>query len=256
MIEREMEDLLWEHPEKLLNEPLRQFQRQPASAVGRADLIFEDRIGRLLVIELKRDTLERGAIMQLVDYYGMLKSRFPDRAIELMVVAPRIPPERRVACEQYDIEAREIPLKRFRDVADEVGYVFGSESRSTTTHTPLQAPTPQVGSIRRPPEGPSDSPVVPNKVEKGWYYLDAGSGRGYFAAFVNGRGSCSMRLFDAQDGAFRKKTYKAGDFQESFSHELTASVRLHISRQPNLERDCKDSLPAMVLAELRAQIQQ
>jgi len=172
------------------------------------------------------------------------------------VVAPRIPPERRVACEQYDIEAREIPLKRFRDVADEVGYVFGSESRSTTTHTPLQAPTPQVGSIRRPPEGPSDSPVVPNKVEKGWYYLDAGSGRGYFAAFVNGRGSCSMRLFDAQDGAFRKKTYKAGDFQEGFSHELTASLRLHISRQPNLERDCKDSLPAMVLAELRAQIQQ
>jgi hypothetical protein len=30
----------------------------------------------LLVIELKRDTLDRGAITQLVDYYGMLKSRF------------------------------------------------------------------------------------------------------------------------------------------------------------------------------------
>src|SRR5438046_482920 len=93
MTEREMEDLLWEHPEKFLNEPLKQFQRQPASSVGRADLIFLDRIGRLLVIELKRGTLERGAVSQLVDYYGMLKSRFPDKSVELMIIANRIPPE-------------------------------------------------------------------------------------------------------------------------------------------------------------------
>jgi len=72
MTEREMEDLIWHNPEKFLNEPLTQFQRQPSSTVGRADLIFEDRIGRLLVIELKRDTLERGAVMQLIDYYGMV----------------------------------------------------------------------------------------------------------------------------------------------------------------------------------------
>jgi Endonuclease NucS len=254
--EREMEDLLWEHPEKFLNEPLRKFQRQPASAVGRADVIFEDRIGRLLVIELKRDTLERGAIMQLVDYYGMLKSRFPDRSIELMVVPPRIPPERRVACEQYDIEAREIPQKRFRDVADEVGYVFESELRSTSPHTPLQGSALPIGNTGPSPEWPGDSRVAPTKVEKGWYYLDAGNGRGYFAAFVNARGSCSMRLFDTQDGAFRKKTYKTGNFQESFSHELASTVRLHLSRQPNLERDCRVGLPETVLAELRAQIQQ
>ena len=67
MTEREMEDLLWEHPEKFLNEPLEQFQRQPSSAVGRADLIFLDCIGRLIVIELKRGTLELGAVSQLID---------------------------------------------------------------------------------------------------------------------------------------------------------------------------------------------
>src|SRR3954466_4562177 len=113
MTEREMEDLLWAYPESFLHEPLKQFQRQSASAVGRADLIFEDRIGRLLVIELKRDTLERGAIMQLVDYYGALKRQFPDKPIELMVIAARIPLERRLACEQYDIMPMEIPHKRF-----------------------------------------------------------------------------------------------------------------------------------------------
>jgi RecB family endonuclease NucS len=103
MTEREMEDLVWEHPEKFLNEPLTQFQRQPASGVGRADLIFLDRIGRVLVIELKRGTLERGAVPQIVDYFGMLKSRFPNKSVELMIIANSIPPERRLSCEQFHI---------------------------------------------------------------------------------------------------------------------------------------------------------
>ena len=132
MIEKEREDLLGQHPEKFLNEPLKQFQRQPSSPVGRADLIFEDRIGRLLVVELKRDTLGRGAIKQLIDYYGMLKSQFPDKAVELMIVAGHIPAERKLACELYNISALEITQKKYRDVAGEVGYVFESESKSST----------------------------------------------------------------------------------------------------------------------------
>ncbi len=44
MTEREMEDLLWEYPEKLLNEPLTRFRRLQRSGVGRCDLIFEDRL--------------------------------------------------------------------------------------------------------------------------------------------------------------------------------------------------------------------
>ena len=136
MTEREMEDLLWEHAQKFLNEPLDQFQRQPSSGVGRADLVFIDRLGRLLVVELKRETLERGAIAQLVDYYGMMKSRFPDRCVELMVIANRIPLERRLACEQYNITPVEIPAKKFRDVAAEVGYIFKSENPEIGTPTP------------------------------------------------------------------------------------------------------------------------
>src|SRR5215471_19350643 len=91
MTEREMEDMLWAYPQMFLNEPLDQFQRQPSSGVGRADLVFIDRIDRLLVVELKRDTLERGAISQIVDYYGMMKSRFPEKCVELMVIANRVP---------------------------------------------------------------------------------------------------------------------------------------------------------------------
>ena len=36
--------------------------------------------------------------------------------------------ERRIACERHDIIAVEIPEKKFRDVAAEVGYTFKSET--------------------------------------------------------------------------------------------------------------------------------
>ena len=141
MTEREIEDLLWDYPEKLLNEPLKQYQRQPQSSVGRADLIFTDRLGRLLVVEIKRGKLARGAINQLVDYFGMMKEKFPDKPVELMVVANSIPQERRRACEQYNIDWQEISEKKFRDVAEEVGYVFQSEKENPkdATRSPLEA---------------------------------------------------------------------------------------------------------------------
>jgi len=233
MTEREMEDLLWDYPEKLLNEPLKQFQRQRVSAVGRADLIFEDRIGRLLVIELKR-TLERGAITQLLDYYGDLKGRFPERAIELMVVASRIPPERRVACEHHDIEAREISEKRFRDVAEEVGYTFKSEVQPRVTEADEDRP-PSAVSRDLPASIHADFAPAPTKVEKGWYAGKDHYGRHYFLAFVNAKGSCSMRKFDAEQGAFLRKDYQSGDFQKAFSEILTTARPLYPSRQPNLE---------------------
>jgi RecB family endonuclease NucS len=54
MTEHDMEELLWKFPDKLLNEPLEPFRRQPSSQVGRADLIFKDRLGRFLVVEIKK----------------------------------------------------------------------------------------------------------------------------------------------------------------------------------------------------------
>ena len=210
MTEREMEDLVWEHPEKFLNEQLKQFERQPASAVGRADLIFLDRLDRLLVIELKRGTLERGAVPQIVDYFGMLKLRFPDKSVELMIIANSIPPERRISCEHYHIEPVAISEKKFRDVAKEVGYVFRSEARTSMPAPPVDSfpltsefPAPRVAANRE------DFPCRPAKVEKGWFYWRGKNDRGYFLAFVNARGSCSLRRFELESGAFLGLKYKS-----------------------------------------------
>ena len=128
MVEREMQELLWRYPDRFLNEPLQQFAWEASSPVGRADLVFEDRHGRLLIIEVKRGKLPRGAIDQLLDYFGMMKLKFPEKPVELMVVANAIPAERQLTCESRDIECRSISEKVFRDIAAEVGYTFASEA--------------------------------------------------------------------------------------------------------------------------------
>lgn len=256
MTEREMEDLLWTYPDKFLNEQLEQFQRQPSSNVGRADLIFTDRIGRLLVVELKRDTLERGAIAQLVDYYGMMKLRFPEKCVELMIVANRIPPERRLACEQYDVTPVEIPQKKFRDVAAEVGYAFKSETPYTKSSDHAAQASPMDSSFFHGQSRVNQVlPISQARVQKGWFYWISSEGRPYFLAFVNAKGSCSMRCFEAENGAFVRKDYMVGDYQESFSDYVRRATQVFVSRQPNLERDCKFQLPSSTLLELKRQVQ-
>jgi hypothetical protein len=144
MVEKEMQELLWRYPERFLNEPLEPFLRETSSDVGRADLVFKDRHGRFLVVELKRGKLPRGAIDQLLDYFGMMKRRFPEKTVELMVVANVIPLERRLTCESRDIECREIAEKAFRDVASDVGYTFASESSMSRFTSDAHASPPSL----------------------------------------------------------------------------------------------------------------
>lgn len=244
MTEREMEDLLWNHPEKLLNETLNQFSRQQRSRMGRSDLVFVDRLNRLLVVEVKKGTLPRGAIDQLHDYFGVLKREFPDRPVELMVVAHRIPDERRLACDKYDIEAREVSEKKFRDVAQEVGYKFDPEA-DANERSPLTQSMP----ARLPIQTRN-----PRRVEKAWYFWRDQEGKGHFLAFVNAQGNCSIRFFDADDGGFLGKRYGQGDYQEAFREYIAVGVELVVGNQPNLEKHCRVQLPSPILSELRRQI--
>jgi Endonuclease NucS len=246
MLEREMEDLLWSHPEKFLNEPLTQFRRQPISQVGRADLVFKDRLGRLLIVEIKKGKLERGAINQLVDYFGMLKLQFPDTAVELMVIANSIPEERQLACHKHDIECRIISEKKYRDVAAEVGYEFVSEKNPDLKDTATRAVTPTADrSPRALPDG------RPFKIEKAWGYWQDGD-RNCYLAFVNAKVNCSVRTFDSE-GHFLSREYGDGDYQNAFADRFLKASRLTLTHQPNLELSCRKGLPDWVLAEFRQQ---
>jgi hypothetical protein len=202
MTERDMEELMWKCPEKFLNEPLEPFRKQPSSQVGRADLIFKDRLGRFLVVELKKGMLPRGAVNQLVDYYGMLKREFQNESVELMAVANSIPEERAIACLKYHIEPREISEKRFLDVAREVGYELESEKENIVKTGRTESVRPLGSAFSRP--------LGVNRVERAWYFSPSGVGRPAFLAFVNAKGNCSMRVFDAEDGSFLGRRYAGG----------------------------------------------
>jgi hypothetical protein len=249
MTEHDMEELLWKYPEKLLNEPLEPFRKQPSSQVGRADLIFKDRLGRFLVVEIKKGVLPRGAVNQLVDYYGMLKREFQNESVELMAVANSIPEDRAIACLKYDIEPREISEKRFVDIAREVGYEMDSGKEITDKVMKMDSATQVNAALSRP----GLRPPVGNRVERAWYFSPSDMGKPTFLAFVNAKGNSSMRVFDAEDGSFLVKRYAGGDYREAFREYIQSATPVNVARQPNLENECKQQLPAVVLAELKRQ---
>lgn len=68
--EKEIEDLLWQHPEEILGEPLFPVARQPTLPErGRPDVVCLDREGQVVVIEIKRD-VARDQLAQCLEYAG------------------------------------------------------------------------------------------------------------------------------------------------------------------------------------------
>lgn len=88
---------------------------------------------------------------------------------------------------------------------------------------------------------------------KSWFFVKGADGKRYFVAFINAKGSCSMRTFEAKTGRFIGKKYRAGNYQQQFADVIQKGVELTLDSQPNLERDCKVKLPESVLSQLNQQ---
>jgi hypothetical protein len=88
-----------------------------------------------------------------------------------------------------------------------------------------------------------------------WFYRKDKSGKGLIMAFVNAKGSCSVRPFDAKTGFALGKRYVRGYYQEQFADMLEGAIELTVDSQPSLERDCKQRLPDETFAHLRRQVE-
>jgi len=100
-----------------------------------------------------------------------------------------------------------------------------------------------------------DAPPEKFKTEQAWFHLPGKDGKGQFLALANAKGSCSLRRFEAGDGAaLPKGKNRSGDYRDSFLKEIEHATPLTITRQPNLERDCKKRLPLPTLQELQKQV--
>jgi hypothetical protein len=127
----------------------------------------------------------------------------------------------------------------------------GAQAPSSTPTSPFQIRDTFLAQFSEM-NSDSFSPMIRNK---GWYYrADSATSRGFFMAFVNAKGSCSLRMFDAKTGTAFPKQYRPGNFQDQFRELIQGAVELTVTSQPNLERDCKERLPQSTLDVLRSQV--
>ena len=94
--EREMERAIISNPEKYLKESgLKLISEQYRIGNYIFDLLFEDRHGAKLIIELQHGVLDRNHTYKILDYYHEYKEKNAASFIELMIIANKIPDERK-----------------------------------------------------------------------------------------------------------------------------------------------------------------
>lgn len=112
--EKDMEDQIAADPEHFLGEPdLVLVARQFAIGSYRFDLLFRDRHGGKLIVEIQKGTLDRNHTYKILDYYHELRDREPAEFIDVMIVANQITAERKKRLRDHGIAYREIPESQF-----------------------------------------------------------------------------------------------------------------------------------------------
>ena len=128
MIEKEMEDLIAQHPEEFFDRKILVLRgrQQTFAGVGRFDLLFEDQFGSQILMELKARPAKYEDATQLAKY----KEEFDRRGMKnviMWLVATLISTTIRGFLDHIGIEYSEIHEAEFRRVAAKHKYSFASE---------------------------------------------------------------------------------------------------------------------------------
>lgn len=108
--ERLFEDVLVKYPD-LIEQGLKLIGRQVNYFGKRIDILFEDKFKEKLIIELKKDNLDRNALSQVMEYEGYILSE-KDPSARVMLIANRIPLNLKKAMDHHGIEYKEITHKQ------------------------------------------------------------------------------------------------------------------------------------------------
>lgn len=108
MLERDLQDYLFENPDVLFPGQLITRKRREVFIEGRrVDLLFEvDEVQ--YIVELKRDTIRREDIGQVFEYYGLMRQSDETANYKMILVAPSIPTYRRIPLEEFGIRCVEV----------------------------------------------------------------------------------------------------------------------------------------------------
>jgi hypothetical protein len=118
--EKMMEDAISNDPEKYLGEKgLKLIKRQFSIGECRYDLLFEDRYGGKLIVELQKGTLNREHFLRIMYYQLEYRVKYPDEFTDLWVIANRIPFDKRSKLDSLGIKWMEISESEFKKIPDE-----------------------------------------------------------------------------------------------------------------------------------------
>jgi len=109
MTERDLEDILERYPE-LIEDGLALEGRQVPLGRRHVDLVFRDKYGQRLIIELKQGTILREHIGQIFEYEGDFLTP-EDPNVRVMLIGNRVPPNLRRSLEHHGFEWREFTLQ-------------------------------------------------------------------------------------------------------------------------------------------------
>lgn len=128
MLEKDIENLIALYPEEFFpHTGFRLMGQQVNLGKCFADIVFNDKHNRMIIVEVKRGILTRDASGQIIEYYGLLKQQNPDRFIELVLCANIIPSERKMFLENAGIECKELGLSLISNIAKKYNYKFLDE---------------------------------------------------------------------------------------------------------------------------------
>ena len=112
--EKDMEDAIVRDPGRYLGEDgLQLVERQYRVGGYIFDLLFADRHGAKLIVEIQKGALDRAHTYKILDYYHGFREQHPEEFIELMVVANQISDERKRRLRDWGVEFREVPETEF-----------------------------------------------------------------------------------------------------------------------------------------------
>ena len=114
MNEKEFEDILAKYPD-FIEGGLKLVGRQITIFGRRIDLLFEDRFGHKLLVELKLGPIRDPHIGQILSYEGYVLSD-DEPAMRVMLIGNRVPPNIRKMMDHHGIAWREITYAQLREM--------------------------------------------------------------------------------------------------------------------------------------------
>ena len=116
LLENQMEELIAQDPCYYLKEDgLKLISRQYRIGKYIFDLLFKDRHGAKVIVELQRGVLDRNHCYKIFDYLDEYRSQNPNEFIDVMIVANEITSERKKMLTAKSVKYLEIPEKEFID---------------------------------------------------------------------------------------------------------------------------------------------